>query len=304
MTRKTLITLSGPTASGKTALAIRLANLFDAEIFSCDSRQFYKEMTIGTAVPSKEELSQAPHHFVQHVSIHEPYSVGKYEQDMMQTLTVYFYKKNVAILVGGSGLYMQAITDGLDVFPQVPESIRTELGERLNTFGLAHLQDELQKLDPVYHQQVDLKNPSRVMRALGVCLSSGQAYSSFLGKPKPKRPFEVMPLTMEIDRSRLYERINQRVDTMMQAGLLQEAHTLYPHRALNALQTVGYKELFDFFDQKIDLDKAVSDIKQHTRNFAKRQLTWVRRKENLAHGVTQNISDATLKTIFDKWHHS
>lgn len=302
MTKKILITLSGPTASGKTALAIRLANLVDAEIFSCDSRQFYKEMSIGTAVPNKEELSQAPHHFIQHLSIEEPYSVGKYEQDTIEALTKYFSHKDIAILVGGSGLYMQAVTEGLDVFPDVSEATRSKLGDRLNTLGLANLQEELQQLDPTYYQQVDVNNPSRVMRALGVCLSSGQAYSSFLGKPKPKRPFEVLSLTVEIDRNVLYQRINQRVDSMMNAGLLQEAHALYPHRALNALQTVGYKELFDFFDQKIDLEKAVSDIKQHTRNFAKRQLTWVRRKEKTAQKIDTNISNVALSKLIETWH--
>lgn len=304
MTKKTLITLSGPTASGKTALAIRLANLLNVEIFSCDSRQFYKEMSIGTAVPSIDELSQATHHFIQHISIQETYSVGKYEQDAIKALSAYFSEKDVAILVGGSGLYMQAVTDGLDVFPEVSEAIRTELGEKLNTYGLNHLKEELQKLDPEYYRQVDLNNPSRVMRALGVCLSSGQAYSSFLGKPKPQRSFDVLPLTLEIDRNLLYVRINQRVDAMMRAGLLQEAHALYPHRTLNALQTVGYKELFDFFDQKIDLDKAISDIKQHTRNFAKRQLTWVRRKEINAQKIESHITDIGLKKIFETWHNS
>lgn len=304
MTKKTLITLSGPTASGKTALAIRLANLLNAEIFSCDSRQFYKEMSIGTAVPSIDELSQATHHFIQHISIQETYSVGKYEQDAIKALSAYFSEKDVAILVGGSGLYMQAVTDGLDVFPEVSEAIRNELGEKLNTYGLNHLKEELQKLDPEYYRQVDLNNPSRVMRALGVCLSSGQAYSSFLGKPKPQRSFDVLPLTLEIDRNLLYVRINQRVDAMMRAGFLQEAHALYPHRTLNALQTVGYKELFDFFDQKIDLDKAISDIKQHTRNFAKRQLTWVRRKEKNAQKIESHITDIGLKKIFETWHNS
>lgn len=301
---KTLITLSGPTAGGKTALAIRLANILDAEIFSCDSRQFYKEMTIGTAVPSDEELSQAKHHFIQHLSIHQAYSVGKFEQDAIRALSDYFTKKDVAILVGGSGLYMQAVTEGLDVFPEVSEDIRNELGERLNTLGMANLQEELQKLDPLYYEKVDINNPSRVMRALGVCLSSGQTYSSFLGKPKPKRPFDVLPLTLEIDRNLLYVRINQRVDAMIQAGLLQEAHTLYPHRELNALQTVGYKELFDFFDGKIDLDQAVADIKQHTRNFAKRQLTWIRRKEKTAQRIQSNFSDTALKELFETWHNS
>ena len=285
---KTLITLSGPTASGKTALAIRLAQALDADIFSCDSRQFYKEMSIGTAVPTKEELSLVPHHFIQHQSIHDPYSIGNYERDALHALNAYFTNKDTALLVGGSGLYMQAITVGLDVFPNVSESIRAALGERLHTAGLVSLQQELELLDPDYYQQVDVNNPSRVMRALGVCLASGQPYSSFLGKPKPKRPYAVLPLTIEIDRNQLYNKINQRVDLMMDAGLMQEAHSLYPHRNLNALQTVGYKELFDFFDGKVALNEAVAAIKQHTRNFAKRQLTWVRRKEKAAHKIDAN----------------
>jgi len=302
MNKKTLITLSGPTASGKTSMAIRLANLLDAEIFSCDSRQFFKEMTIGTAVPEKAELEQATHHFVQHLSIHEPYSVGKYEHDAIKALTHYFNHKDTAILVGGSGLYMQAVTEGLDIFPDVSETIRTELGERHRTYGLANLQEELKTLDPKYYKQVDLNNPSRVMRALGVCLSSGKTYSSFLGKPKPTRPFRTFALTMDVQRELLYNQINQRVDDMVTKGLLQEAHQLYNYRNLNALQTVGYKELFDYFDEKVSLDKAVSDIKQHTRNFAKRQLTWVRKKEPEAVKIKTSISDNELGRILKKWH--
>jgi len=300
MTKKTLITLSGPTASGKTSMAIRLANLLNAEIFSCDSRQFYKEMTIGTAVPEKEELEQVTHHFIQHLSIHESYSVGKYEHDAIEALNKYFNHKDIAILVGGSGLYMQAVTEGLDIFPDVSESIRTELGERHRSYGLANLQEELKTLDPEYYKQVDLNNPSRVMRALGVCLSSGKAYSSFLGKPKPKRPFQTFALTIDIQRDLLYNQINKRVDNMITKGLIQEAHQLYAFRNLNALQTVGYKELFDFFDEKVSLDKAVSDIKQHTRNFAKRQLTWVRRKEQEAIKIKSNITNNELSELFER----
>jgi tRNA dimethylallyltransferase len=300
MTKKILITLSGPTASGKTSTAIRLANLLDAEIFSCDSRQFYKEMTIGTAVPEKEELEQATHHFIQHLSIHESYSVGKYEYDAIDALTQYFNHKDIAILVGGSGLYMQAVTEGLDIFPDVSETIRSELGERHRSYGLANLQEELKVLDSEYYNKVDLNNPSRVMRALGVCLSSGKTYSSFLGKPKPIRPFRTFALTMDLQREQLYNQINLRVDDMITKGLLQEAHQLYNFRNLNALQTVGYKELFDYFDEKVSLDKAVSDIKQHTRNFAKRQLTWVRRKEQEAIKIKSNITNNELSELFER----
>ena len=297
---KTLITLSGPTACGKTDLSIRIAKTLGAEIFSCDSRQFYKEMSIGTAVPSETELKEIPHHFIQHKSIQSPYSVGQFETDAMDALTQYFEKQDFAILVGGSGLYMHAVVEGIDKFPEVPEEIRTALGQRLETNGLEELQQELQSLDPDHYQKIDIQNPSRVLRALGVSLAAGQPYSSFLGQDKPKRPFTVLPLTVDISRELLYNRINERVDQMINAGLLQEAESLYPYRDLNALQTVGYQEIFDFFDQKIDLDESIAQIKQHTRNYAKRQMTWIRRKESNAEQINPTISDEDLVSILPK----
>ena len=297
---KTLITLSGPTASGKTALSIRIAKALGAEIFSCDSRQFYKEMSIGTAVPSESELKEVPHHFIQHKSIQSPYSVGQFEKDAMDALTKYFEKQDFAVLVGGSGLYMHAVIEGIDKFPEVPEEIRTSLGERLETNGLEDLQNELQTLDPHHYQKMDTKNPSRVLRALGVSLAAGQPYSSFLGQEKTKRPFSELPLTVDIPRTTLYDRINDRVDEMVNAGLLQEVESLYPYRDLNALQTVGYQEIFDFFDQKIDLDEAIAKIKQHTRHYAKRQMTWIRRKESNAVQINPTISDGDLASILPK----
>lgn len=297
---KTLITLSGPTACGKTDLSIRIAKTLGAEIFSCDSRQFYKEMSIGTAVPSETELKEIPHHFIQHKSIQSPYSVGQFETDAMDALTQYFEKQDFAILVGGSGLYMHAVVEGIDKFPEVLEEIRTALGQRLETNGLEELQQELQSLDPDHYQKIDIQNPSRVLRALGVSLAAGQPYSSFLGQVKPKRPFTVLPLTVDISRELLYNRINERVDQMINAGLLQEAESLYPYRDLNALQTVGYQEIFDFFDQKIDLDEAIAQIKQHTRNYAKRQMTWIRRKESNAEQINPTISDEDLVSILPK----
>lgn len=297
---KTLITLSGPTACGKTDLSIRIAKTLGAEIFSCDSRQFYKEMSIGTAVPSETELKEIPHHFIQHKSIQSPYSVGQFETDAMDALTQYFEKQDFAILVGGSGLYMHAVVEGIDKFPEVLEEIRTALGQRLETNGLEELQQELQSLDPDHYQKIDIQNPSRVLRALGVSLAAGQPYSSFLGQDKPKRPFTVLPLTVDISRELLYNRINERVDQMINAGLLQEAESLYPYRDLNALQTVGYQEIFDFFDQKIDLDEAIAQIKQHTRNYAKRQMTWIRRKESNAEQINPTISDEDLVSILPK----
>jgi tRNA dimethylallyltransferase len=297
---KTLITLSGPTASGKTALSIRIAKALGADIFSCDSRQFYKEMSIGTAVPRETELMEAPHHFIQHKSIQSPYSVGQFEADAMNALTKYFEKHDFAILVGGSGLYMHAVIEGIDKFPEVSEEIRTELGERLENNGLEDLQNELQTLDPEHYQKMDVQNPSRVLRALGVSLAAGQPYSSFLGQQKTKRPFSVLPLTVDISRTILYDRINDRVDKMINAGLLQEAESLYPYRNLNALQTVGYQEIFDFFDQKIELDEAIAQIKQHTRHYAKRQMTWIRRKESNAVQINTTISDEDLVSILPK----
>ena len=294
---KRLITLSGPTASGKTALSIRIAKTLGAEIFSCDSRQFYKEMSIGTAVPSKRERSEVPHHFIQHKSIQSPYSVGQFEADAMDALEQYFADHDYAILVGGSGLYMHAVVEGIDKFPEVPERIRTTLGERMENNGLEDLQNELQTLDPDYYQKMDIQNPSRVLRALGVSLAAGQPYSSFLGQEKSNRPFSVLPLTVEISRTILYDRINDRVDKMINAGLLQEAKSLYPYRDLNALQTVGYQEIFDFFDQKINLDEAIAKIKQHTRHYAKRQMTWIRRKESNALRINPTVSDEELESI-------
>ena len=297
---KTLITLSGPTASGKTTLSIRIAKALGAEIFSCDSRQFYKEMSIGTAVPSETELKEVPHHFIQHKSIQSPYSVGQFEADAMDALTQYFEKQDFAVLVGGSGLYMHAVVEGFDKFPEVPEEIRIALGERLETNGLEDLQNELQTLDPDHYQKMDIQNPSRVLRALGVSLAVGLPYSSFLGQQKAKRPFMVLPLTVDMPRTILYNRINDRVDEMINAGLLQEVESLYPHRDLNALQTVGYQEVFDFFDQKIDFDQAIAQIKQHTRHYAKRQMTWIRRKESNAVQINPTISDEDLVSILPK----
>jgi tRNA dimethylallyltransferase len=297
---KTLITLSGPTASGKTAIAIRIAKALDAEIFSCDSRQFYKEMTIGTAVPSIEERHMVPHHFIQHKSIHTPYSVGSFEKEAIESLRAYFSSNNIAIMVGGSGLYMHAVVHGIDQFPTVSEEIRARLGERLKRNGLEDLQKELHALDPAHYQNMDIQNPSRVLRALGVSLAAGKPYSSFFNQKKSKRFFQVYPLYVDIPRSILYKRINDRVDQMMANGLLKEVEHLYAYRHLNALQTVGYQEIFDFLDQNRSLEEAIARIKQNTRHYAKRQMTWIRRKETNSRKVDYAISDEELMAVFPK----
>lgn len=282
-----LITIIGPTAIGKTALSIKLAHHFDCDIMSCDSRQFYKELKIGTAVPSALELSEAPHHFIQNKSIFESYSVGDFEQEALRKLDELFQKKNVQILVGGSGLYVDAILKGFDAFPKIDDSIRTAINSNFDALGIAYLQQQLQELDVEYFSKLStenpqtLQNPQRMKRFVEVCLGSGQPYSSFIGKRKDGRNFTPLVIGLEADRTLLYDRINQRVDLMMQNGLLEEAQALYPNKQLNALQTVGYRELFDYFDGKTTLDFAVELIKMNTRRFAKRQITWFKRTENV-----------------------
>lgn len=281
MITKTLIAVIGPTAIGKTDLAIRLANHFQTEILSADSRQFYKEMTIGTAVPSHRELKMAPHHFIQHKSIFDTYSVGDFEKEAILKLDHIFKEKNIAILVGGSGLYVDAVVKGLDSFPPVPIQIREELIQLEKEKGLSYLQNELKKKDPFYFKQVDIENPHRVIRALEICRVSGQPYSSFLNQKRKERIFRTIYVGIKAERELIYERINRRVDVMMENGLLNEAKDLYKHKSLNALQTVGYKELFAFFDGKEDLNFAVEEIKKNTRRFAKRQLTWNRKNNEI-----------------------
>ncbi|MFK7812486.1 MAG: tRNA (adenosine(37)-N6)-dimethylallyltransferase MiaA [Maribacter sp.] len=277
---KTLISVVGPTAIGKTKLAIALAQHFKTDILSADSRQFFKEMQIGTAVPSEEELQSAPHHFIQHKSIQETYSVGDFEKDALRLLESLFKKTDIVILVGGSGLYVDAVTKGLDNFPKIDPEIRTRLNVELQEQGIAHLQEQLKKLDAPYYEQVDLENPHRLIRALEVCIGTGKSYSSFIRQEKPKRPFAICTIGITTDREIIYNRINQRVELMIKDGLLEEAKSVYEHKELNALQTVGYKELFKHFDGEWELDFAISEIKKNTRRFAKRQLTWFRKNEN------------------------
>lgn len=283
---KYLITIIGPTAIGKTALSIQLANHYQCEIVSCDSRQFFKEMSIGTAVPNPTELAAATHHFIQNKSIFENYTVGDYEKEAITTIEKLFQTNDYVVLVGGSGLYVNAVLKGFDEFPEIDPAIRTEVNAKYEQLGIGYLQEQLQKLDPTYYQNITidnpqtLQNPQRMMRFVEVCIGSGKPYSSFLNQKKNNRSFTPILIGLEADRAVMYNRINQRVDIMINEGLLAEAKKIYPHKELNALQTVGYRELFSNFDGEIKLDFAIEEIKKNTRRFAKRQLTWFKRDTN------------------------
>ena len=276
--KKYLIVIGGPTAAGKTSTAIRIANHFGIEILSADSRQFYQEMSIGTAKPSNIELAQAPHHFINNLSIHDKYSVGDYEKEVLNKLEILLKDKQSAILVGGSGLYIRAVCEGLDEFPEVPQNIKEELINLFEQEGLAPLQASLQDLDPQYYAEVDIANPHRLIRALSVIKASGAPFSKFRNQAPKERPFEIIKIVLEMDRAELYDRINQRVDVMIETGLIDEARVLHPNRHLNALQTVGYEELFNHFEGKISLEEAIELIKRNSRRYAKRQMTWFRKK--------------------------
>ncbi len=277
--KKKLIIIGGPTASGKTDCAIQLAQHFGTEILSADSRQFYKEMSIGTAKPQLSDLAKVKHHFIGNLSIKDAYSVGNFERDALAVLETIFEKNDTAIMVGGTGLYIRAVCEGLNVFPDVPLSIRDEFEEIFKNQGIEPLQKLLQAVDYAYFTKADIQNPMRLIRALSVWKVSGKPFSSFLSGDKIERNFTPIYIALDLPRAVLYDRINRRVDAMMAEGLLEEAKTLYPFRDLNALQTVGYTELFAHFDGDMTLDEAVDKIKQHTRNYAKRQMTWFRKND-------------------------
>lgn len=274
MKQPKLLYVAGPTASGKTSLAIALAKHFKSEILSCDSRQFYREMHIGTAVPTKEELKQVPHHFVQHLSVHDPYSVGDYTRDALTLLPRLFQKHEVVIMVGGSGMYADAVMYGLDEFPEVDPAIRPQLTAIYQQEGIEVLQDLLREHDIRHYHIVDKQNPHRLIRALEISLSAGKPYSSFLGKKQIPDFFTSKTVVIDWEREQLYKRINQRVDLMVEAGLEEEARGLHEHQQLNALQTVGYRE---WFNGQWDREKAIEEIKKNSRRYAKRQTTWFRR---------------------------
>ena len=297
--KKILLTVVGPTAIGKTSLAIDLALHFGTEIISCDSRQFFKEMSIGTAVPSSEELAQVKHHFIQHKSIFDTYSVGDFERDAITLLKELFKQHNVVIMVGGSGLYADTVVYGLDDFPEVSPEIRNGLNELYQKQGITYLQTRLKDLDPIQYTQMDVQNPQRMMRALEVCIASGKPYSSFLNKKETLRDFKNIIIGLTAEREVVYNRINDRVELMLENGLLIEAQTLFPHKKLNALQTVGYRELFDFLEGKTSLDFAVEEIKKNTRRFAKRQYTWFHKNKDIHWFEISQLDNLSISQLLD-----
>ena len=278
--QKFLIILAGPTASGKTTTAIALAQHYQCEILSADSRQFYREMNIGTAKPTAEELAAAPHHFINSINIQETYSVGDYMRDALNLLDRLFETQSIVCMTGGSGLFIRAVCEGLDEFPEVPIEIRKTLELQLKEEGLETLQEELKLRDPDYYKKVDKDNPQRLIRALSICRVSEKPYSTFLTGQKAERPFIPIYLSLQPNRELLYQRINQRVDQMMEDGLLEEIKGLYPFKTLNSLQTVGYQELFSFLDQQHSLEEGIELIKRNSRRYAKRQLTWLRKNDH------------------------
>ncbi len=289
MNNKYLISVVGPTGIGKTSLSIKLAEAFKTEIISGDSRQFYQEMNIGTAVPSPEELRAIPHHLIQHISIDEDYSVGDFEKEALTLTEKLFNKYRYLILVGGSGLYIKSLLEGLDEFPEINPNIRVELNELLEEKGLESLKIKLKLVDPEYFARMDQDNPHRVIRALEVSLGTGKPFSSFLNRPKIARNFKNIKIGLTAPREIIYDRINRRVDIMMEQGLLDEAKKLYSKRRYNALNTVGYKELFSFIEGKCSLEETVDEIKMNTRRFAKRQLTWFRKEKDI-HWFNYDVS--------------
>lgn len=274
---KTLIVIAGPTASGKTAAAIKVAKALNTVIINADSRQFYKEMSIGTAVPSLKELSEVKHYFVQNISILNDYDVATYEQDVLLLLKKLFLEHDQVVLTGGSGLFIDAVCKGIDTMPDIDQAVRERVDNLFHEGGLAALQQEVQRLDPEYWTIVDQKNPRRLQRALEVCYQTDKTFTSFRTRSSAKRDFKIVKYALLREKQDLYNRINLRVEIMLSKGLVDEARKLYPYRRRNALNTVGYKELFDHFDGKISLNEAVEQIKLNTRHYAKRQMTWLRK---------------------------
>jgi tRNA dimethylallyltransferase len=281
MVKKHLVVILGPTAVGKTKTAIDVAKEFDTEIISADSRQFFREMEIGTAKPDKSDLQSVKHHFINSLSVHDEFNVGMFEQQALKTLDLIFAQKHKAILVGGSGLYINAICHGFDQLPAADPEIRSDLNKIYTQQGIGYLQQMLKKLDPEHYGKTDINNPHRMLRALEVCLLTGKTYSELRIGQKQKRNFNSVKIGLTMEREKLYAKINTRVDEMIKSGLLNEVRSMIKYKNLNALQTVGYKELFEHLDGKSTLEETVDRIKQNTRNFAKRQMTWFRRDKEI-----------------------
>jgi tRNA dimethylallyltransferase len=289
---KTLIVIAGPTASGKTAAAIKVAKALNTVIINADSRQFYKEMSIGTAVPSPKELQEVKHYFVQNISILNDYDVATYEQDVLLLLRKLFLEHDQVVLTGGSGLFIDAVCKGIDTMPDIDQAVRARVENLFRDGGLAALQQEVQRLDPDYWTIVDQKNPRRLQRALEVCYQTDKTFTSFRTRTSAKRDFNIVKYALLREKQDLYNRINLRVEIMLSQGLVDEARKLYPYRRRNALNTVGYKELFDYFDGKISLNEAIEQIKLNTRHYAKRQMTWLRKDTEY-----QWIEPSSIETV-------
>ena len=277
---KELIVIAGPTAVGKTSHAIELAKKYNTEILSADSRQFYRELQIGTAAPTNEELDAAPHHFIGNLSIHDYYNVSIYEQEALALIDKLFQKHDKIIVVGGSGLYIDALCYGIDDLPDADDNLRNEIKRKFSEEGIEFLQREVARLDPEFYKIVDQSNHKRLQRALEVCLATGKTYSSQRSNKRRSRPFKIRKIVLNMERELLYNRINERVDKMMKAGLLEEVRSLQEYRDLNALKTVGYTELFRYLDGDISLEQAVTDIKTNSRRYSKRQVTWFKRYDD------------------------
>jgi tRNA dimethylallyltransferase len=298
---KTLIVILGPTGIGKTDLSIEIAQLLDTEIISSDSRQLFKELKIGTAVPSNEQLSAIKHHLIGNKSIFDNYSAGKYEIDVLEILENIFKNKNYALLVGGSGMYIDAVCKGIDDLPDIDQEIRKNLCKRYDNEGIESLRFDLKRLDPECYSKTDLQNSKRILKALEICIQTGKTYSSFLKNSEKKRYFNIIKIGLERDRNELYDRIDKRIDIMLESGLLEEAKQFLEHKDLNSLNTVGYKELFPYFENNYSFDEAVRLIKRNSRHYAKRQITWFKRdkeiiwfnaddKEKIIHFIKENIN--------------
>lgn len=296
---KKLISIAGTTGIGKTRLAIAVAKHYQTEIISCDSRQFFKEMKIGTAAPSAEELAEVPHHFIGHLSVTDSYSIGQYEVDALLKLEELFAVYDVVVMVGGSMMYEKAVTEGLNDLPEASETHQEKLNEIWKNSGIEGLQQLLKELDETYYQQVDLDNPRRLLRAIDVIWQTGRPYSELISVPRKQRDFQVIRIGITAPREIIYDRINRRVEVMMESGLAEEARSLLPYQDLVPLKTVGYTELFRYFSGEWDLETAVSEIKKNSRRFAKRQLTWYRKEDNI-HWVNFEHSHEEALSLLEK----